>query len=201
MSTTALRRYFRGATLVAMQDVAANTRRTYHYDHLGTVQCLTDSTGAVTDRFAADAWGAQVKRTGSSINRQWFVGNLGYARQVDQAVDYVRARSLQVAAGRWLSVDPVRTGLSYAYAQGSPGKYSDLSGLFACLKGVRLDAHGCRINPGFMLGHSCKNEIQNSLQKIITDHIEQKFHCDGCSEKRRCNSDGVWTIPTRNVGK
>jgi hypothetical protein len=36
-----------------------------------TTQCLTDISGAVTDRFASDAWGVQVKRTGTSINRHW----------------------------------------------------------------------------------------------------------------------------------
>ncbi len=136
MSTTALRRYFRGATLVAMQDVAANTRKTYHYDHLGTVQCLTDSTGAVTDRFAADAWGAQVKRTGSSINRQWFVGNLGYARQVDQAIDYVRARYLLGRQARWCTLDPAseptQRANRYHYADNQTARMVDPSGLRTC---------------------------------------------------------------------
>ncbi len=90
--STALRTYYRGYNLVAMRDVPAATTRYYHFDHQGTTQCLTDSTGAVTDRFASDAWGNQVKRTGSSINRQWYIGNWGYYRQVDQVLDYVRAR-------------------------------------------------------------------------------------------------------------
>src|ERR1051326_6698392 len=73
-----LRRYYRGDELVAMRDVPAATTRYYHFDHQGTTQCLTDSTGAVTDRFASEAWGAQVKRTGSSIDRHWYVGGKGY---------------------------------------------------------------------------------------------------------------------------
>src|SRR5438093_2739855 len=91
-----------------MRDVAAGQSRVYHLDHQGTTQCLTDQTGAVTDRFASDAWGVQVKRTGSSINRHWYVGNLGYARQVDQSLDYVRLRSYSPGRGRWVSVDPLR---------------------------------------------------------------------------------------------
>src|SRR5438067_11473845 len=106
--STALRTYYRGHSLVAMRDEVAHQNRYYHFDQQGTTQALTDSTGAVTDRFASDAWGVQVKRTGSSINRQWYVGNLGYARQVDQALDYVRERYLDVARGRWLSREPVR---------------------------------------------------------------------------------------------
>ncbi len=103
----ALRRYYRGATLAAMEEVQTGRRLNYHFDHQGTVQCLTDDTGAVTDRFASDAWGVPVKRTGSSLNRQWYVGNLGYYRQVDQALDYVRARYVKVDRGQWISVDPL----------------------------------------------------------------------------------------------
>src|SRR5437660_9333213 len=92
--------------MVVMRDVTAGVNRYYHLEHQGTTQALTDSTGTVTDRFACDAWGVQVKRTGSSINRQWYVGNLGYARQVDQALDYVRARYYRMAAGRFTARDP-----------------------------------------------------------------------------------------------
>ena len=52
---TPLRRYYRGHSLVAMRDVQANQTRYYHFDNQGTTQALTDSTGAVTDRFACDA--------------------------------------------------------------------------------------------------------------------------------------------------
>jgi hypothetical protein len=112
---TPLRRYYRGHSLVAMRDVQANQTRYYHFDNQGTIQALTDSTGAVTDRFASDAWGVQVKRTGSSINRQWYIGNLGYTRQVDQALDYARWRYYAGVHGRWGSVDP-------ALAAGPPGR-------------------------------------------------------------------------------
>ena len=103
--STALRTYYRGHSLVGMRDEVAAQTRTYHFDHQGTTQALTDSNGTVTDRFACDAWGVQVKRTGSSINRHWYVGQLGYYRQVDQMLDYVRARYLASSLARWKSVD------------------------------------------------------------------------------------------------
>src|SRR3989449_6481480 len=90
-----------------MRDGVAGQSRYYHFDHQGTTQCLTDGTGAVTDRFASDAWGAQVKRTGGSINRHWYVGNLGYYREIDRKNDYVRARWSAPAIAVWLSVDPL----------------------------------------------------------------------------------------------
>src|SRR5438094_6904394 len=103
---TPLRTYYRGDSLVAMRDEVAHQTRYYHFDNQGTTQALTDGTGAVTDRFAADAWGVQVKRTGSSINRQWYVGNWGYYRHTQQPNDYCRARILSPPTGRWLAVEP-----------------------------------------------------------------------------------------------
>jgi RHS repeat-associated protein len=68
--------------------------------------------------------------TGSSINRQWYAGNLGYARQVDQALDYVRARYLDVQRTRWLSPDAMLRFRSdaYSYARGRPSVLVDPSG-------------------------------------------------------------------------
>jgi hypothetical protein len=57
--------------------VQAGQNRYPHYDHQGTTLCLTDSSGAVTDRFASDAWGVKVKQTGDSINRNWYIGIFG----------------------------------------------------------------------------------------------------------------------------
>ena len=52
---TPLRTYYRGHSLVAMRDEVAGQNLYYHFDHQGTTQALTDSTGTVTDRFASDA--------------------------------------------------------------------------------------------------------------------------------------------------
>jgi RHS repeat-associated protein len=111
-----------------MRDEVAGQNRYYHFDHQGTVQCLTDSTGAVTDRFASDAWGVQVKRTGSSINRQWYIGNWGYYRQVDQVLDYVRARYLAPSLGAWLSHDWDLTEPYYQYVSNRPSLLADPTG-------------------------------------------------------------------------
>jgi RHS repeat-associated protein len=124
---TSLRRYYRGRNLVAVRDVAAGQNRYYHFDHQGTTQCLTDQTGAVTDRFASDAWGLQVKRTGTSINRHWYVGRLGYHRQADQALEYLRARFRRVNAARFVSADPIGTPWAQARPWGpepGPNGYS-----------------------------------------------------------------------------
>jgi len=127
---TSLRSYYRGHSLVSMRDGQAGASRYYHFDAQGTTQCLTDASGAVTDRFAADAWGVQIKRTGISINRHWYIGNLGYQRAAS-AGDYVRRRQLQPLSGTWLTRDPSRHPAvgEYRYAEGSPAQWTDPSGL------------------------------------------------------------------------
>ena len=60
----AVRTYLRGHTLALIQDNQGNKSYIPHFDHQGTVECLTDrTTGAVTDRAASDAWWIPVKRT------------------------------------------------------------------------------------------------------------------------------------------
>jgi hypothetical protein len=75
------RLYYRGHDLVAMRDDQQGQNRYYHFDHQGTTQCLTDVSGAVTDRFASDAWGVPVKRTGNSINKRWYIGSRNVSSQ------------------------------------------------------------------------------------------------------------------------
>ena len=129
---TSLRSYYRGHTLVSMRDGQANASRYYHFDAQGTTQCLTNEAGAVTDRFAADAWGVQVKRTGSSINRHWFLADGGYVQDAPQ-LNYIRARHRATRAN-WLSRDPIRqlSRSRYAYADNSPALLWDPTGLEAC---------------------------------------------------------------------
>lgn len=105
---TALRRYYRGHNLVTLREVPTAQSRVYHFDHQGTTQCLTDSTGTVTDRFASDAWGVPVKRTGSSLNRHWYVGGRGYVD--DRTLLYIRQRYLTPRFANWSSVDPLYLG-------------------------------------------------------------------------------------------
>ena len=152
MSVT--RRYYRGHNLVAMRDGLGNQSRYFHFDHQGTTQCLTDSSGAVTDRFASDACGVEVRRTGTSLNRQWYIGKLGYYQEIDEAKTYVRARWLAPSLGAWMTKDPenftppiprvnslldsplaYRSPRShdrhhrYAYAENAPTRFADPSGL------------------------------------------------------------------------
>lgn len=127
---TPIRRYYRGATQTAIRDVQAATTHYFHYDQQGTTQCLTNSTLTVTDRFASNAWGQQVRRSGSSSNRHWYIGNWGYTQGREQGLDYVRARYYKPNAGQWIAQDPIRPrNLTYVYASNMPSVRVDASGL------------------------------------------------------------------------
>src|SRR5262249_17941856 len=65
-----------------------------------------------------------------SINRHWYVGNLGYYQQVDQLLAYLRSRYLLVQAARFLQRDPEEDGpTAYSYAGSAPVKAVDPTGL------------------------------------------------------------------------
>lgn len=133
--TTAIRRYSRGRRLVALREVQANQSRYYHFDQQGTTQCLSDGAGVVSDRFAADAWGVPVKRTGNSINLHWYVGNTGYSDQAGKGLNYVRRRYYSQSLAAWLSADPWRPRYGsprFAYAANSPERYTDPTGMKPC---------------------------------------------------------------------
>jgi RHS repeat-associated protein len=130
---TSLRSYSRGHTLVSMHDGVANATRYYHFDHQGTTQCLTNEAGVVTDRFASDAWGVEVKRTGSSINRHWYVGKQGYYL-TGTGVYYARARFVNARIGGWISAEPARIAegeLHFVYVNNRASIKIDPTGLRA----------------------------------------------------------------------
>jgi RHS repeat-associated protein len=108
--------------------------RFYHADGLGSVRRLTDETGAVTDTYTFDAFGNLIARSGSDPNPYLFAGEPLGAKG---ALYYNRARWMDPATGRFLSLDPVDGEVDspqslhrYNYAFHNPVNYSDPTGLF-----------------------------------------------------------------------
>ena len=163
----ALRRYYRGDELIAMRDVQAATTRYYRFDHQDTTQCLTNEAGAVTDRFAADAWGVEVKRTGNSTNRHWHVGNWGYYREPSSPLSYVRARYQHPRTARWLTSDPLDRVVRdrYRYADNNPVRHIDPSGALSVFAAEFCGA-------GF-INSCCKGPVPTNTGC---------FKCDDCAK-------------------
>jgi RHS repeat-associated protein len=106
--------------------------RFYHADALGSVRRLTDETGAVTDTYTFDALGNLTAQAGTDPNPYLFAGEpIGAQGELY----YNRARYLDPATGRFLSMDPFagdvlqpKTLHRYLYALGNPVNFTDPSG-------------------------------------------------------------------------
>jgi len=116
----------------------------HHYDALGSTRALTNAAQTVTDTRDYRAFGLTNTSSGSTINRFWWVGNLGYYWQPDTQDYWVRARVYGPQMGRWVSRDPVHGDLGqagYRYGANRPVVLVDPEGLpvtcaeLACVPG------------------------------------------------------------------
>ena len=109
-----------------------STSRYYGFDGSANTRLLTDENAGVSDAYLYSAFGEELLVTGSSANPLRFGGEVGYYRDEDERL-YVRARHLDVGAGRWLSRDPIgfESGDSnfYRYVGNQPVTDVDPSGL------------------------------------------------------------------------
>ena len=126
--------YTYGLELMNQRQVFGGALQTsfYGYDGHGSVRFLTDSTGAVTDKYDYDAFGNLISQTGSTPNNYLYSGE-----QFDPALGlyYNRARYLNTSSGRFLTVDPYLGNLDdplslhrYIYARLDPVNRQDPSG-------------------------------------------------------------------------
>jgi RHS repeat-associated protein len=100
----------------------------YHYDGLGSVTSLTDSTGATSEAYSYDTFG-QPSATSTIGNRYMFTG-----REYDSETGlyYYRARQYDARMGRFLQRDPVgyAAGVNlYGYCYNNPVIFTDPLGL------------------------------------------------------------------------
>jgi RHS repeat-associated protein len=116
----------------------------YQKDGLGSTRALTNAVGGVTDRYTYDAFGRMIQQSGSTVNSYLFAGQ---QRDAATGLDYLRARYLNTASGRFISSDPFDGHLSlpitlnkFVYAGQNPvlnrdpmGKDFDLGSLTTAL--------------------------------------------------------------------
>jgi len=106
-------------------------------DGLGNVRGLANTSGALTDQYQYDAYGATSQHIGTSPNPYQYRG-----QRFDGATDLynLRARYYDPTAGRFLSRDTAEINIydptelnRYGYARANPVDYSDPSGLEAAI--------------------------------------------------------------------
>jgi len=137
-SNNITRYYIYGLGLLAMA-TPANQVYCYHFNATGSTVAITDSTRAVVNKYAYDAFGnitGQQEATGLSQPFK-YVGRYGVMAEPN-GFYYMRARYYDPKVGRFISEDP--TGFDggdvnlYAYVQNNPVMGIDPSGL--CLEKI-----------------------------------------------------------------
>jgi RHS repeat-associated protein len=120
----------------------------YQKDGLGSTRALTNANGAVTDRYAFDAFGRIISQTGNTLNSYLFAGQ---QRDGATGLDYLRARYLNTRSGTFLSKDPAAPKLTnpltaneYIYANANPVRFADPTGrqgdLISVTVGISVEA-------------------------------------------------------------
>jgi RHS repeat-associated protein len=132
-SNSVVKSYTYGHSLIS-QRIVAGSLSFYQYDGHGSVRLLTNAGGAITNTYDYDAFGNLINRSGTTPNDYLFSGeqfdaNIGFY--------YLRARYMNPAAGRFLSMDSFEGDLAdpitlhkYLYADADPVDRVDPSGRF-----------------------------------------------------------------------
>ena len=128
-----LRKYIYGPDIdqpVCMIEVAdSNAFYYYHFDALGSVVALSDSSGDTVQTYEYSVYGQVAVEDANHTNPYMFAGR---RFDIEIGLYYNRARYYNPFMGRFLQTDPIdyHDGMnSYAYCGNSPLNYLDPSGL------------------------------------------------------------------------
>ncbi len=152
----------------------------YHVDGLGSTRVLTDENGLASDRYSYDAFGQIIARAGDTENNYLFAGE---QRDAVTGIDYLRARYMDPATGRFLSRDTFpgfrRVPISlhrYLYANANPVMFVDPSGLTSVSDFIAANKIQNILNTSLRLGNSYLNildKVDSTLS--IIDSIWMVF--------------------------
>lgn len=141
--------YVHGNDLIAQQRAGQSSY--YHVDGLGSIRALSNANGVATDRYAYEAYGRTIEKSGLTDNAYLFAGE---QRDSDLGLDYLRARYLNIGKGRFFSRDSFSGFLitpvsrhTYLYANNTPINVTDPSGNVSLLE--------------YSVGDSLKTTIRN----------------------------------------
>ena len=102
----------------------------YHFDGIGNTIAMTDSTGAIVNKYAYDEFGKVLNQEETISNPFKYVGQFGVMDE-ENGLFYMRARYYDSEIGRFVSKDPkgFEGGSNlYSYVQGNPLNFVDPPG-------------------------------------------------------------------------
>ncbi len=110
----------------------------YHYDGLGSVTDITNSSGALVEKYTYDIYGSVIiKDANNNVLSQSAIGNrymfTGREYDAETGLYYYRARYYDPSIGRFLQTDPIGYwgGINlYTYVKNNPINFDDPTGLF-----------------------------------------------------------------------
>ena len=124
-------KYMRGSVIDEVvygyqNNSGAMTNYTYHHDALESVLGQSGNTGTVVAAQGYTSFGSTVNATGTSNNTLKFTGR---EQDSETGLYYYRARYYDPLTGRFISEDPIRSGINwYTYANNNPVNSNDPSG-------------------------------------------------------------------------
>ena len=126
-----------GTVIAVLKDMGTTSTDYIHRDHLGSLTTITNSSGAVQERLAYDAWGQRRDATDwdGAATATELRGFTGHEHLDRTGFIHMNRRVYDPRIGRFLSPDPVTQSPEngqnynrYSYVFNNPLRYSDPSG-------------------------------------------------------------------------
>jgi len=168
-----------------ISSTAGTQQNYYHYDGLGSVTTLTNSTGVTSQSYTYDAFGNILTQSGSTTNHNNFL-----SKETDSTgLVYFGARYYDPKIGRFISRDP--SGMydgpnAYLYCHNDPINYVDLWGL--CTSSLGRE-------PTVLETIQLKQVFPNLGEFRITGEPTSNYNCIAWT----LGKTGSWINPTQTV--
>ena len=152
----------------------ADAAKYYQNDAIGSTKMLLDAGAAETDSYIYRAFGKVESQSGSTDNRQTYIGKFGYYSEEDLGIYFLNARYYDLETGQFLSADPIGLGVEgstlwpdrYVYVGANPVSLIDPSGLWVSAVAKYIFANcvaGAMVGIGLDVAYQIIDNILNGV--------------------------------------